>query len=157
MISSQRSDLRSTAGERWSHPAVDPRPLSRYTERTLICCAAIVKGELVTKLRRPMLIVLLSILLVIPIGIYYGIGPALSCDFPARGPIKDGLSARTLISSGVERCYLLYAPAGYEPTKPIPVVFSLHGFAGNPQGLRKMSGWEEVADRESFLVIFRVQ
>jgi len=103
---------------------------------------------------RWILVAILLILLVLAIAVYLGIGPALACQFPDTGPLQTGLSARTLISSGVERCYLAYAPTTHTPSEPIPVVFSLHGFAGNPQGFRKMTGWERIADAEGFLVVF---
>jgi polyhydroxybutyrate depolymerase len=110
-------------------------------------------GTLKKYWRRTLLIVPL-ILIVLPVGIYFSVGPAPACSFPTQGPVQHGLSARTLMSSGVERCYLLYTPPGYDRTDPTPIVFSLHGFAGTPQGLRKMTGWESVADREGFLVVY---
>ncbi len=100
------------------------------------------------------LLVLLILLILLPLGIYLGVGPALACRFPEAGPLQSGISARVLTSSGVERCYLLYTPPSYEPTDPAPVVFSLHGFAGTPQGLRTMTGWDEVADQKGFLVVY---
>lgn len=96
---------------------------------------------------------ILLILFTLAVAIYLGLGPALACQFPGAGPLQAGLSARVLMSSEVERCYLAYMPASHTPDEPIPVVFSLHGFAGTPQGLRKMTGWEEIAELEDFLVI----
>src|SRR3972149_2878538 len=98
--------------------------------------------------------VLLLVTLPLPIGVYFGVGPSLACNFPSRGPITIGLSTRVAVSNEVERCYLLYAPPGFSPTARVPVLFALHGLAGNPQGFRGMTGWEEIADRESFLVIY---
>lgn len=103
--------------------------------------------------RRTLLVVIL-IPVILLIGIFLAVGPALSCNFPTYGAIKPGLSVRTLISSGEMRCYLLYVPVSYEPTEPIPVVFSLHGFAGTPLGLRKITGWEQVADKINFIVVY---
>src|SRR3989304_1631943 len=103
---------------------------------------------------RRIFLVLLLVILLLPIGVYIGVGPSLGCNFPSRGPITTGLSTRVVVSNGVERCYLLYAPPGSSTTARTPVLFALHGLAGNPQGFRGMTGWEEIADRESFLVIY---
>ncbi len=103
---------------------------------------------------RRILLVVLVVVLLLPAGIYLGVGPSLSCIFPSRGPVKTGISTRAVVSSGVERCYLLYAPPGFSLAEKVPVVFALHGFAGNPQGFRGMTGWEELADREIFLVVY---
>lgn len=99
-------------------------------------------------------LVLLVLILLLPAGIYLGVGPALSCIFPSSGPVTIGLSTRVVLSNGAERCYLLYAPPGFNPDARAPLIFALHGLAGNPQGFRGMTGWEEIADRESFLVIY---
>ena len=80
--------------------------------------------------------------------------PALSCHWPSSGVVKTGLSTRALVSSGDERCYLLYAPPGFSPGEKIPVVFALHGFAANPGSFRNMTGWDDIADREIFLVVY---
>ena len=98
--------------------------------------------------------VLLIVMLLLPVGIYLAVGPSLSCNFPSRGSVTTGLSTRVVVSGGVERCYLLYAPPGFSPTAKVPVLFALHGLAGTPQGFRSMTGWEEIADRETFLVIY---
>ena len=107
-----------------------------------------------SKLWRGVLVAVLLIVVLLVVGVYWALGPAWACRFPARGPAEAGLSARTLTSSGVERCYLLYTPPSYETTQSVPVVFSLHGFAGTPQGLRGMTGWEGLADTENFLVVY---
>lgn len=99
-------------------------------------------------------IALLLIFVVAAIGIFYTSGPSLSCFFPKVGPLQPGTSARTLLSGERERCYLLYVPDEFDPSKPIPVVFSLHGFASNPAGQRFISRWERIADRETFLVVY---
>ena len=62
--------------------------------------------------------------------------------------------ARTLLSGGLERCYYLYTPPMYEPTQPMPVVFSFHGFLSNPESQALISGWHKLAAREGFLVVY---
>ena len=34
-----------------------------------------------------------------------------------------------LISSGEKREYLLHVPKSYDPSKPVPLVITIHGFA----------------------------
>jgi polyhydroxybutyrate depolymerase len=82
------------------------------------------------------------------------LGPAASCRNPANGPAQPSLSARTLVSGGLERCYLLYVPASHDPTQPAPLVVSLHGFAGNAKSQEKHTGWDRIADREGFIVVY---
>lgn len=54
----------------------------------------------------------------------------------------------------MKRCYLLYVPTGYDPALPLPLVFSLHGFSSQPEGQQYLSGWESIADKENFLVVY---
>ena len=82
------------------------------------------------------------------------LGPAASCRNPATGPAQPDLSARTLVSGGLERCYLLYVPASRVPSQPAPLVLSLHGFAGNAKNQKRSTGWDRIADREGFVVVY---
>jgi polyhydroxybutyrate depolymerase len=59
-----------------------------------------------------------------------------------------------LISSGVEREYLVHVPKIYDRTKPAPLVISLHGAGGWPRQQMELSKWNELADREGFLVVY---
>lgn len=59
----------------------------------------------------------------------------------------------TLVSSGVERSYLLYVPDGYRGD-PVPLVLSLHGSGGVPEDWLAASGLTTLADREGFAVAF---
>jgi polyhydroxybutyrate depolymerase len=85
---------------------------------------------------------------------FYGLGASAACASPETGPVHSGNSYRSVASGGRERCYLLYVPPGYDPGKPVPVVFSLHGFASNPKEQQKYSRWERLADVEGFLVVY---
>jgi len=59
-----------------------------------------------------------------------------------------------LVSSGVEREYIVYVPKSYDRAKPAPLVISLHGAGGWPRQQMKLSGWNELADHEGFLVVY---
>jgi len=61
---------------------------------------------------------------------------------------------RSLISGGVEREYLLYVPASYEPGRPTPLVISMHGAGGWPVQQSDISGWNAVADEHGFIVAY---
>ncbi|MEW5988702.1 MAG: PHB depolymerase family esterase [Chloroflexota bacterium] len=99
-------------------------------------------------------IALILLLIAIPLVILGAIGKSPACYFPDNGPVEPGLSIRTIHSDGRERCYTLYAPAQYDPTHPLPLILSLHGFAGNASGLRDMTGWDALAESEGFLVVY---
>jgi polyhydroxybutyrate depolymerase len=87
-------------------------------------------------------------------GTFWAVGPSQSCRYSAQGPAQPGWSARTVVSSGLERCYHLYVPPGYDPLQPVPVVVSLHGFLSNPNSHGQISLWHKLADREGFLVVY---
>lgn len=59
-----------------------------------------------------------------------------------------------LVSSGIEREYVLYVPKSYHRAKPAPLVITLHGAGVSPRQQMEMSEWNEVADREGFLVVY---
>jgi polyhydroxybutyrate depolymerase len=59
-----------------------------------------------------------------------------------------------IVSSGVEREYILYVPKRYDRAKPAPLVISLHGAGGWPRQQMGLSKWNDLADREGFLVVY---
>lgn len=75
----------------------------------------------------------------------------LACQ---AGSIEHGTSVHTLESDGLEREYRLYVPASYDGTALTPLVLSLHGFAGNARQQQNETGWDEIADREGFIVAY---
>lgn len=60
----------------------------------------------------------------------------------------------TLVSSGEQREYLLHVPGSYDPTKPTPLVISMHGGALWPAAHRQISQWDRVADSHGFIVVY---
>lgn len=59
-----------------------------------------------------------------------------------------------LISSGEERKYLLYVPDSYDPARPVPLVINIHGFAQWPANQAEVSKWNQLADKEGFIVVY---
>jgi polyhydroxybutyrate depolymerase len=99
-------------------------------------------------------LVLLFVLVAAVIGTYWMVGPAVRCALPDQASAEAGWTVRTLDSGGQDRCYYLYAPPGYDPAQPLPVVFSFHGFLSNPESHALITGWQELAAEEGFLVVY---
>jgi polyhydroxybutyrate depolymerase len=60
----------------------------------------------------------------------------------------------TIISSGERREYLLHVPRSLDRTKPAALVLRLHGAGGWPALQRDVSRWNDLADREEFIVVY---
>ncbi len=59
-----------------------------------------------------------------------------------------------LVSSGETREYLLFVPRSHDPTKPTPLVISMHGAAMWPAAQMEVSQWNRVANRHGFIVVY---
>ena len=60
----------------------------------------------------------------------------------------------TIISSGERRGYVLHVPSSYDPSRPTPLVVSLHGAGLWGAAQESMSEWDRVADREGLIVVY---
>jgi len=60
----------------------------------------------------------------------------------------------TIVSSGVEREYLLHVPASYDRSRPTPLVISMHGAGLWPAAQMEISQWNEEAERQRFMVVY---
>lgn len=60
----------------------------------------------------------------------------------------------SLVSSGVERDYLVHVPDRYDAAVPTPLVISLHAGATWPAHQMNLSHWNTVADEEGFIVVY---
>ena len=78
-------------------------------------------------------------------------GPASSPPVASPGPGQHEL---TLDQGGVTREYRLHAPAGYDPGTPVPLVIALHPYPSTGLEMSQLSGLDEVAARENFLVAY---
>jgi polyhydroxybutyrate depolymerase len=57
-------------------------------------------------------------------------------------------------SSRQKRRYLLYVPESYDPSKPTPLIISMHGFIEWPDHQRQISHWNKLADENGFIVVY---
>lgn len=60
----------------------------------------------------------------------------------------------SMIISGRRRRYLLYVPPSCDPAVPAPLVICFHGFVQWPAHQQRLSGWNRLADRYGFLVVY---
>ena len=80
--------------------------------------------------------------------------PAVVTAIEAISFYTRNRSNGSLISSGHKREYLLYVPTSYDPKRPTPLVISMHGAGGWPVQQRDLSGWNRLAEREGFIVVY---
>ena len=91
---------------------------------------------------------------------YLLLGLTLACarNRPTTSTAPPGLPAgeitRILTYVGLERSFILYVPSSVSWDQPVPVVFGFHGGTGNAESAIRMSGFNEVADQNGFIVIY---
>jgi polyhydroxybutyrate depolymerase len=69
-------------------------------------------------------------------------------------PVPTGVSEGEIEVNGLTRSYRLYIPSCYDPSQPVPLVFSLHGFTSNPEQQAHYSGFDALADEEGFIAVY---
>jgi polyhydroxybutyrate depolymerase len=86
---------------------------------------------------------------------------ALACartrniSIPSASPnLPVGETTRKLTHDGLERSYILYAPSSINWSQPTPLVFVFHGGTGNAESAIRMSGFNQVADQNGFLLVY---
>jgi polyhydroxybutyrate depolymerase len=76
---------------------------------------------------------------------------------PEGTPAPESIPAvdemRTLYHEGRERTYLLYVPDGLHKNEPVPLVFAFHGGGGTGSGMRSLTRFDRLADREGFIAV----
>ena len=68
-------------------------------------------------------------------------------------PIEPGQYGLTFQSGGVERKAVYVIPSSYTGKKKVPLVLDFHGSNSNPKVQLGRSHWNEVAEREGFVVM----
>ena len=87
---------------------------------------------------------------------------ALLCiTLPAAAVLVEGTSyllanrsTGTITVNGHERAYLAHVPRSHDPSIPAPLVVSLHSGGLWASAQRDISRWNELADREGFVVAY---
>ena len=67
----------------------------------------------------------------------------------------DPVAVRITVG-GEARIYWTYVPAGVDKTKPVPLLFVLHGSAGSGEDMMAVTqrGFERIADKERIVVVY---
>jgi polyhydroxybutyrate depolymerase len=73
---------------------------------------------------------------------------------PTPVTLAAGEMIRTVTHDGLERSYILYVPDSVNWSQPVPLVFVFHGGTGNRESAIRMSGFNEVADQNGFMVVY---
>jgi polyhydroxybutyrate depolymerase len=68
--------------------------------------------------------------------------------------MKPGTYPQNITVQGAQRTYILHVPPSYDGSKPLPLVFILHGFGGNAMSMVKLTGMSDKADQENFFVAY---
>ena len=68
--------------------------------------------------------------------------------------LKPGDTTRALVYARIERKYVLHIPAGYDATRPTPLVLAFHGIGLNAEEMIRISGLNEQADTSGFIVVY---
>ena len=68
--------------------------------------------------------------------------------------IQPGVSTRTLTVGSLKRTYILHIPPGLDSLNPVPVVFVFHGYTMSAAIMPIMSGFNDIADTDGFLVVY---
>lgn len=84
----------------------------------------------------------------------------LACRFGGRdvtatpAALSPGDTTRTIRHGGRERSYTVHVPPGLDPARAAPAVLVFHGGGGNADNVRRMTGFDAVADAEGFIVVY---
>jgi polyhydroxybutyrate depolymerase len=54
----------------------------------------------------------------------------------------------------MERTYSVHVSSSYDPSIPTPLVIVLHGGGGTGKGMVKLTGFNDIADKENFIVVY---
>ncbi len=66
----------------------------------------------------------------------------------------DHQQYRKIMVNGVERQYLIYVPTTYSSEHPVPLLLALHGGSGNAKQFEDETGFNQIAQREGFIVVY---
>ncbi|MGC8739172.1 MAG: alpha/beta hydrolase family esterase [Candidatus Hydrogenedens sp.] len=55
---------------------------------------------------------------------------------------------------GETRYYRLHTPPNLDPTTPVPLLIALHQFSDTARGMEKLTRFNQLADKENFIVVY---
>jgi polyhydroxybutyrate depolymerase len=67
---------------------------------------------------------------------------------------SGGDSKKDINVDGVEREYYVHIPPGYDGSEPVALVLALHGGGGQADKMDRLTGFNDVADEEGFIVVY---
>lgn len=68
--------------------------------------------------------------------------------------LPPGTYERTLTHGRFDRTYRIHLPPGYDGTKAVPLVLAFHGKGGTDATAEKRLGFDPLADRHNFIVVY---
>lgn len=71
-----------------------------------------------------------------------------------RVNLNQDMVLRTLYNQGLERSYYLYTPGAHTRDRPMPLLLAFHGGVGQGDTMAAKTGFNDLADREDFLVVY---
>lgn len=77
-----------------------------------------------------------------------------SADCATKPGVWRGKSTHRLRVAGLERSFIYYAPEQLAPDAPAPVLIFAHSFSLSAEELFQITGYDRLAEREQFLLIF---
>jgi polyhydroxybutyrate depolymerase len=79
------------------------------------------------------------------------------CQMPAAASTSGNASTMTerkIKAGGLERSYLLYVPEIIRDAPAVPVVLVFHGGLGRPENMSDVTGFNNLAETEGFVVVY---
>jgi polyhydroxybutyrate depolymerase len=76
------------------------------------------------------------------------VGPILSVDKPSEQKTIN------ITFDGVARNFIVYLPSGYNNSGKMPLIFSIHGGSGTPEGMINIANFKPIADRDKVVLVY---
>ena len=68
--------------------------------------------------------------------------------------VRQRTQYQTIPVEGIERQYRMYIPRSYDDVEAVPLLLALHGGMGSAQQFEKQTGFNEIAERDGFIVVY---
>ncbi|UOQ74046.1 hypothetical protein [Hymenobacter cellulosilyticus] len=77
---------------------------------------------------------------------------ALMCTLSAAAQAQTTVTG-SIVSGGITRDYRLYIPASYSASKPVPLLFNLHGYGSSNLEQEFYGDFRPIADTANLLIV----